>query len=104
MQLDYQTVVDKAGNPQSVLISWEQFQQIRQRLDIEEAPVEGGIEPTAEGDDPVKYKDGGDYKTLSDLGTQLPSNLKQRIHSDDMLEETEPEQEVHEIKLGKRIR
>ena len=113
MNFDYQLVVNKDGEPQSVLIDWEQFQAICQKLESgldESTPASEYVEtPVSEAaqegtEEPVSYKSGGDYQPLSDIGIGLPSNPKRRFIASDAPVLQETEEVEHEIKIGKRIR
>lgn len=121
MKIDYQIVVDQDGKPQSALLSWEDFQEIRNRLNIGVPVVTESIEPlqvpTAEepveseeeeleiSDPPVEYREGGDYKPLKQLGVDLPKVLKRKvIPTDTPVIPQEEEVKEPEIKIGKRIR
>jgi len=106
MNIDYQTVINQEGEPQSVLISWEQFQEICERLSALTDDQQQEEKTYVEGTDaPVEYKQGGDYKKLSDLGVNLPNNLKRRTESVDgpYVPPVEVDEEP-QIRIGKRIR
>lgn len=118
MKIDYQIVVDQDGNPQSALLSWEDFQEIRSRLNIGVPTVTESIEPlqvpTAEEateaeeeeieavGSPAEYREGGDYKPLKKLGVDLPKVLKRKVVPTDT--PVIPQEKEPEIKIGKRIR
>lgn len=115
MEVDYQIVVDQSGSPKSVLISWDDFQEIQTRLKKansvtnEQQPAEQEKQDSSEEKesveytaDPTEYKAGGDYKPLASIGVDLPKALKRTVVPTDRPEI--PDEEVHEIKIGKRIR
>ena len=114
MEIPHQVVIDKEGQPQSVIISWEHFQEIKSLLEEEESTPaqQSAFKSIAEmesfSDDlPEKTADhveGGDYKSLRDLGVKLPTAKKRKKSADVDDEVANPDVAIDGVRLGKRIR
>lgn len=125
MEIPHYIVVDEKGKPQSVIIGWDQFQEIKAALGVGSAqsiavPPAPSSAPMASlaakeevpygktrsfDDLPEKTADhvkGGDFKSLKDLGVKLPEAKKRKMVAEDDREEEEDV--VDGIKIGKRIR
>lgn len=121
MEIPHYIVVDEKGKPQSVIIGWEQFQEIKAVLgagashyipvppvlSTPSAPKEeaASVSPQSFADLPEKTADhveGGDYKTLKDLGVKLPEAKKRKMVAED--DRQEEDDAIDGIKIGKRIR
>lgn len=109
MNVDYQVVIGKDGEPKSALIDWEDFQKICTLLPdgsfAQEFPSEvNNVEEEVELSPPAQYIAGGDYKPLSKIGVDLPENIKRRTEALDQPVIPQNSEEEQTIKLGKRIR
>lgn len=122
MKIPHYTIIDEHGTPQSVIISWADFQEIQKKLNSNTLQNSAVVPPPALDSTPLPpsaedheaaplaektadFVEGGAFKKLSELGITLPGAITKKVIDDTPKEEILKTQiEGAEIKIGKRIR
>lgn len=87
MKIPHQTVVDDEGKPVSVLLDWDTFQALKPHIEsLLEAQEQAKQVPLP--DKTADHVEGGDYKSLKDLGIKLPTAKKMRTQAADETSDT----------------